>query len=475
MMKNRSIRFKITLWFSLALVVIVGLTFFIVYLAGGIVLRNTIRDYLISAVEENVDKIQWGNEKRERAADTYIPYKDGYLVIDESFLDVINDVHTALYTVDGTMLYGENPLARQTEDVSFTESCTWHMEVKGVRYDFYDRKLDLSLPDEGTLWIRGIVAETKSAAQLNEITRISWILLPALIALAVISGYFLTDRMLSPIREMEHTAGQISRGMDLKQRIEVGKNMDEIGRLAKVFNHMLERLEQSFEAERRFTSDASHELRTPTSVILAQCEYTLEKPRAAEDYEEALRVVQKQGRRMNALIGDMLDYTRMEQRPEQYVLDPLDLSAVVAEIAEQMSFLGTNGIELTAKIAPAVEISGNALLISRLVQNLISNAYRYGKPNGHIEVALAVEKEAENNQRAVLSVSDDGIGIAKEEQEKIFDRFYRSDCSRSIQGTGLGLSMVKKIAELHGADITVESAPGQGSSFRIIFPIFCKD
>lgn len=471
MMKNRSIRFKMTLWFSLVLIVLVGLTFLIVRLASGIVLRSTIRDYLVSAVEKNVDNIQYTEQTADVEGNVYIPYGTGYLEISEGFLDVINDVYTALCASDGTMLYGENPLARQTGNASFTETCTWNMKIDGIRYDFYDRRLNLELPDGETLWIRGVVPETKSTAQLNEITRISWLLLPALILLAMISGYLLAGRMLSPIRDIQHTAEQISLGTDLKQRIDAGKNMDEIGRLATVFNHMLERLDQSFDAERRFTSDASHELRTPTSVILAQCEYTLEKPRTPEDYEEALRVVQKQGQRMASLVGDMLDYTRMEQRPEQYGFDSLDLSEVVSETAEQMSLLGTSGITLTREITPGAEIFGSRILISRLVQNLISNAYQYGRPNGHIVVRLNTEEDSRGGLRAVLSVRDDGIGIAKDELEKIFDRFYRSDASRSIQGTGLGLSMVKKIAELHGADIRVESVPDLGSVFRVDFPI----
>ncbi len=463
-MRNKSIRFKLTLWFSLVLILIVGLTFFAIRVTSGMVLRGTIRDYLISTVEENVNQIKYTETEKDPKANIYIPYKEGYLEVDTDFMDVVNDVHTALYTADGAMLYGENPLSKETEAIPFTESYTWHMKIQNVRYDLYDRKLNITLPDSDTIWIRGIVPETKSAGQLKEITRISLILLPILIALAVLSGYLLADRMLSPIRKIEVTAEQISRGDDLKRRIDVGKNQDEVGRLAKVFNRMLDRLEGSFESERQFTSDASHELRTPTSVILAQCEYTLEKERSVPEYEEALRVVEKQGKRMNALIGDMLDYTRMDQGTKRYPFERADLSQIVWETAEQMKMIGTKGITLQTKVEPNLEISGNRMLLSRMVQNLISNAYRYGKENGTILVALQKVED-----KIILSVKDDGIGIAKEEQEKIFDRFYRSDASRSIQGTGLGLSMVDKIAKLHDAAVKVESEPGKGSTFFVIF------
>ncbi len=464
MMKNKSIRFKMILWFSLILLLMVGVTFLAVRLASGMVLRGTIRDYLISTVEENVDKIKYVQEQGDPGANIYIQYKDGFLEIDMDFLDVVNDVHTALYAADGTMLYGENPLSRQTVAIPFTESYTWHMDVENTRYDLYDRRLNIHLEDGELLWIRGIVPETNSAAQLRDITRMSLILLPILLVLAMFSGYLLADRLLSPIRKIESTAARISKGDDLKQRIDVGNSNDEVGRLAQVFNHMLDRLSRSFEAERQFTSDASHELRTPTSVILAQCEYTLDRARSVEEYQEALQVIHKQSRRMRSLIGDMLDYTRMDQKSERYPMEDVDLSQLVCEATEQLRLIGTGSISLSEHIAPEIHVQGNRMLLTRLVQNLLSNACRYGKENGHVRVALSRDAESVR-----LSVQDDGIGIAKEEQERIFDRFYRSDASRSIQGTGLGLSMVKKIAELHGAEVLLESEPDMGSTFQIVF------
>ena len=465
-MKNMSIRFKLTLWFSLVLSAVVGITLLAVLTAGRMVLRGTIRDYLISTVEENVDNIQFVSSKGDMAANSYIPYSGGFLQIDLDFMEVVNDVRTALYTSDGTMLYGENPLSKQTMDMAFSESHTWYMTVNNIRYNLYDRRLNIELPNDGSLWIRGVVPETKSTAQLGEITRLSLILLPILILISVVSGYFLADRLLSPIRRIEITAEDISRGDDLKKRIDVAVSNDEVGLLAQAFNRMLDRLEYSFETEQRFTSDASHELRTPVSVIIAQSEYTLEKERPPEEYVEALEVIQKQGKRMNALISDMLEYTRMEQGSERYTFETLDLSQLVTETAEQMAITGGKGISLSVPVQDGLMVSGNKMLLSRLIQNLISNAYRYGKENGHVTVSLSGDDD-----RIVLSVSDDGIGIPKEEQKKIFERFYRSDASRSVPGTGLGLSIVKKIADLHGADVEVESEPEKGSDFRIIFMV----
>ncbi|MCR4564149.1 MAG: HAMP domain-containing histidine kinase [Clostridiales bacterium] len=462
-MKDRSIRFKLTLWFSLVLIIIVSFTLLAVLSASQMVLRRTVRDYLISTVEENVDNIKYVTSKDNSSTHSYIPYSDGYLQIDLDYMNVVNDVHTALYTADGTMLYGDNPLSKKASDWPLGKSHTWSAKVNGVRYDLYDRKLNIDIP-EGSLWIRGVVSETKSVSQLWSIIRISLVILPELIIISIISGYFMAGRMLSPIRKIEKTAAVISSSDKLNERIEVGKNKDEIGRLALVFNRMLDQLEQLFQTQRQFTSDASHELRTPTSVILAQSEYILEKDRSAEEYKEAFEVVYKQGKRMNSLISDMLDYTRIEQGASRYSFEQINLSDLVSDLTEQMRITDKKGITLSTDIQSDVIINGNADLLTLLVQNLISNAYRYGKENGNILVELK-----EDNGKASLSVKDDGIGISPEDKEKIFNRFFRSDASRSIHGTGLGLPVVKMVADLHNAQIEVESELNKGSAFKIIF------
>ena len=464
-MKARSIRSKITIWYTMALILLVGLTLLTIRLASEVVLRNTIREYLISVVEVNTDEIVFVEKKpvseEQESAVVYVAFENGYLRIDDDFLNSVSDVHSAIYTEKGEMLYGENPLAKETEGISFTESQLWDMRKEGIRYDVYDRKLNLDLSSESEVWMRGIVSEEENVAKLRKITIISLMVLPFLILAAVLLGYFLSGRMLQPLRKMEETAGQISKGSDLKQRLDTGEGQDELTRLAGTFNEMISRLERSFEAEQRFTSDASHELRTPMSVILAQSEYILEKDRSAEEYREALEVIQRQGQRMNTLINDMLDYTRMDQSSERYPLTEQDLSAIVSDNAEQMKWLRTKGITLTCEVEPGIQVEGNKLLLTRLVQNLISNAYRYGRQNGHIQVTLKKNEEGVTE----LCVKDDGIGIAEEEQEKIFERFYRSDASRSEQGTGLGLSMVRRIVELHEAEIRLESTLGEGSAF----------
>ena len=170
---------------------------------------------------------------------------------------------------------------------------------------------------------------------------------------------------------------------------------------------------------------------------------------------------------MNSLINSMLDYTRLEQSAERYPFTPLNLSEICESISADMKLIRRNNIELQYDIAAGIFINGNKLLLERALQNLIDNAYKYGKENGHIFVRLK-----KNENIISLSVKDDGNGIAEDDRELVFDRFFRSDKSRSrengaVSGNGLGLSMVKKIAEMHGGSIKLECPKDGGCVFTI--------
>ena len=201
------------------------------------------------------------------------------------------------------------------------------------------------------------------------------------------------------------------------------------------------------------------------SVIMAQCEYTLEKPRSVEEYQEALEVIHRQGSRMSGLIRNMLDFTRLEGKAESFGREVLDLSELAASVCEDMALVQEKGIRLTSSIEEGVLVEGNRSLLSRLLVNMITNAYRYGRENGEIRVTLE-----EDEKEIRLLVADNGIGIADEDQEKIFSRFYQVDASRTGRGSGLGLSMVRQIAQFHGGQITVKSRLGEGSCFIFSIP-----
>lgn len=467
-MKNMSIRLKITLWFAAALILVVSITYLVVLTVSNQVIQKTVRDSLIETVTHNVDEIEFYKSMADvtpgNDVDHFIVYRDGFLEIDDDFLDEVNSVYTGLYEEDGTLLYGENPISRAVQDMEFLDGEVQQQTVDQTLYYIFDTRLT----NEGLegLWLRGIVSEDQGSVQMHDISKVSLVLLPLLVLLALAGGYLIAKRMLRPVEQISEAASRISRGDDLKKRIDLGEGRDELHRLADSFNEMIARLDRAFEAERQFTSDASHELRTPMSVIMAQCEYSLEEERDAEEYRQALGVIQRQGRKMSKLINDMLDFIRLEIKKDSYPKKPVDMTELTESLCDDMALIQEKGIMLTYEAEKGVTVIGNGELLARLLTNLVSNAYRYGRENGHIHVRL------ETCGRSVaLSVADDGIGIAPEEQEKIFRRFYQVDGSRTGTGTGLGLSMAWEIAQFHGGSVRLESTPGQGSTFTFVMPL----
>ena len=465
-MKNLSIRVKITAWFSGIMAFIVAVTFGIIFWVSNSVTQKSIQDNLIEIVELNVDEIEFYEEKnyrKELYGDQYIEYLDGYLEIDDDFLDQVNGIYSSLYQETGKLLYGENPSVRAGMEIPFSDGIvkkvTWNRAV----YYVYDRLLSGYGVDG--LWLRGMVSRDQGTQQLQWLVRLSMIALPALLLLAVIGGYWIAGRALKPIHQITQTAARISQGQDLDKRIHLGGGTDELHQLADVLDNMINRLDQAFKSEQQFTSDASHELRTPMSVIMAQCEYILENTRTPEEYEAALKVIQRQGRKMSKLIEDMLCVAHLEQNKDSYPREMVDFSTLVQDICMDMALLKSKNIVLDREIEPDIFLMGNAMLLTRMVTNLISNGYRYGKQDGRISIRLKCDSDI------LLSVEDNGIGISVEQQERIFRRFYRVEAARFSEGAGLGLAMVKDIAKYHGGTVEVVSAIGEGSKFTVKFPV----
>ena len=463
-----SIRLRIILWFLLSVFLVLSLTATLVFFISDSVMRRTTRNYFISAVEENTDKLKFLSPAEADMAklmdtdDIFIHYKDGYLQIDDDFLMSLNDMEFGLYVADGSLLYGKNSIIKETYQIKLSASHVFTFDTGSGRYLIYDRRL--SGKNFSELWIRGIAPLKETTSQLIDIAIYLAAFLPFLIIIILLCGYFAAKGIIRPIKKIEETTTSITDGNNLSLRIADTGGRDELAALSGNFNKMLNRLETSFEMEKRFASDASHELRTPVSVILAQAEFSLEKERQPEEYIDSLEVIKRQGKRMNQLIGNMLSYTRLEQRIDNYPFEKLDFSVLVSDLCSDMTPLRINDISLEYSVEPGIMINGNAELLARMLQNLLENAYKYGRQSGDTKVTLSLKG---NNIK--LLVEDDGIGIAEDRLEQIFDRFFRVSNKSSITGSGLGLSIVKKIVDMHGGNIDVSSREGIGTTFTITF------
>ncbi len=293
---------------------------------------------------------------------------------------------------------------------------------------------------------------------------------PLLLIASSAGGYWLSARALAPVDDISQAAQRISIE-NLDDRLAVPSTGDQLQRLSETLNAMLSRLASSVRRMKQFTADASHELRTPISLIRTTAEVAVQKrDRPAVDYLQALDEVLEEAERTSQVVDSLMLLARTDSGHELLETVPADFSAIVRGAAEQGEKLIRNrGLTFSADVSGVpVWIEADADALRRALLILIDNASRYTPSGGSVSVTCEIRSGA-----ATASVSDTGIGIAKEDLAHIFDRFWRADKARSRAqgGAGLGLSIAKWIVDLHQGSIEVESEPGKGSTFRLRVPL----
>jgi two-component system OmpR family sensor kinase len=292
-----------------------------------------------------------------------------------------------------------------------------------------------------------------------------------LLALALL-GLWVVRLGLHPLREIEKTADAIAAG-DLAQRVERAEDRTEVGRLGLALNAMLSRIESSFRAQeaseqrmRRFVADASHELRTPLAAVRAYSElFTRGARQRPEDLERSMSGISRESERMSVLVEDLLLLARLDEgRPLRH--EPVELDEVVREAVDAAQAVDPSGS--IALETERVSVVGDHDRLRQIVDNLLANIRAHTPTDTPVRVSVA-----RDDSSAVIEVSDEGPGMSDEELERVFERFYRADLSRSRAsgGIGLGLSIVAAVAEAHGGRADAHSEPGGGATFRIVLPL----
>ena len=412
------------------------------------IVSKSAEDIVVNFVWENADRII---------------YKDSQLDLSE-IDDYDNGAYFAVFSDDTTLLSGSFPEEFRSDEVSFHSGVLSSVHQGDTDYFVYDLQWDVaSYP----LLLRGIIPASITHDKMTStiILAVFWLLL--IIFLGVYGADYISKRTFKPIKALTDTAASISSSDNLSQRISLEHSSEEMVELADTFNSMFAHLEKSFEAEKKFVSDASHELRTPTTVILAECARARKKASTKEDFDFSLDIIEEQSNKMAHMISQLLSMTRLEQGSTQVKMQKADFSSFVAACCDEFIPVDDRGITLSTSLDPGITLAFDPGLMSRVIQNLLENAYKYGRNKGTILVSL--KKHGTN---AFLYVVDNGIGISDEDQQHIFKRFWQADPSRNEDhGVGLGLSMVKQICEYHGGSISVISAPGNGSTFIVTLPV----
>jgi heavy metal sensor kinase len=292
---------------------------------------------------------------------------------------------------------------------------------------------------------------------------------PLLLLAAASGGFWLSRKALSPVDAITRSARTIN-AANLSDRLEKLTTGDELQRLSDTLNEMLGRIEQAFIRVTQFTADASHELRTPISLIRTEAEIALRRSRGDAEYREALRHILLEAERTSGLVEELLSLARADSGRESLQIAEVDLSSVVREVSEQwQELMATRNLSFTREVAgEEITVLGDRNALQRLLTVLLDNAVKYTPAPGAVDLRLETKGPS-----AVIRVSDSGIGIAQEEQRKIFERFYRVDKARSraLGGAGIGLAIAQWIAQQHKGSIKVHSSPGKGSTFLVELPL----
>lgn len=448
-----SVKLKVTLWYTLVMIVTSCIVMTAMISISRDMIERDVKTRIVRTVEESSRRIM-------------MPFpRIGHDVEQRRFPMYEQGVHMIVYDVEGNVIDGQLPfdIGNDTEFVTeLTEKV-----YEGNRFFIYDKEIR-NPRNEEIYWLRGVISVTDEAYAVETMTKNNVILTAILILIAAVGGYLIISRAFVPVNKISRTAQEISESSDLSRRINIGKGKDEISGLANTFDAMLDKIEKTFEREKQFTSDASHELRTPVAVILSECEYMEECAKTDDDYKESAGSVKRQAEKMSKLISELLMISRMDKNTVKLSFEETDVSELLTFVCDEQAEIRDTDIELVRNIKENVIANVDRDHLARVFINLISNAYQYSGKGRKIAVSLE-----ETIDEITFIVADEGIGIAEENIPKIWERFYQAEQSRTANDSasmGLGLSMVKWIVEAHRGKVSVQSELGKGSTFTVVIP-----
>ena len=466
----RSIRFRLTFWYALTLAVILAASALFSYQYFSKTMRQQV-DGELQQVAEQIEK-----QHADHAAG---------LPVDKQCCTLLQErIHQSNWDAY-ILLRGPNlqPICASenllTGDLEFgpvaMQQVRWlnhHLETVDVEGGIHLRLLSYPLKHEGRLV--GVVQVAKGLGPLNqtlgELRLIYSLVGPFAVFWLCLGCWFLADQLVAPVIEVTEAAREINAD-NLSRRLPSTGHRDELGQMVITFNQMLERLEGAFRRLRQFSGDASHELRTPLTILRGETEVTLRWAKRPEEFRDMLNSNMEEIDRMERIIENLLALSKSEAGELILEIKEFSLGDLVQALYLQGRTLGESKritVDLRVGVDEELRIFGDELRLRQMFLNLVANGIKYNQECGALEIAILRE-----GAMARVDVTDNGIGIPVESQPYIFDRFYRVDKARNRMdgGSGLGLSIVKSIAVAHGGQVSVQSTPGQGSTFTVLLPI----
>ncbi len=447
MKKITSIKTRITIWYTTLMFVLIVV---VLSLVGGLSYQLSI-DSVEKDVILQVTQVTEKLSKRQPDVFELVESK-------EEFKNV------SIYAMDGKYLVGQ--YIYDVVNIPLKEGIPRRESIDGKQYIVYDTRTPSPPRMRGGFWIRGVESLNSTMLLGRSAIVIMLVLVPLILLLTALGGYYITKRAFRPVNNIVKTANDISNQKDITQRIEIAPDAkeDELHHLSVTLNRMLDKIENLIIQEKQFTSDASHELRTPISVILAQGEYLLDIAKDEKEKELAQTIVDK-SKQVSKLVSGLLLLARIDQNRQKFNKEKVDLGVIIDVAVDSMREMASHkGIMLLSNVEEGIIAHADESLLLCAITNLISNAIKYGTESGRVVISAS-----QTGSKTEIIVADNGVGISEEHIDKIWTRFYRVDDVRNDEygNSGLGLAMVKSIIELHGGKVDVKSSLGQGTEFTI--------
>ena len=472
-----SIRWRLTLWFSLtlalALVIFSVTVYFAMYQALNTQFEATLHDGTRSLGEYLEHEFEEGDSE---------PVATNGLVKDSSFRNFAIEVYSSeekrlaasetLGTRDLIKNVNLREVLTSTEDVS-------SREIRDQKFDLPDYKIAVirvTHPKTNVNYV--IVVGAQKAVITDELATLKRMLLmlsPLLLVLSAGGGFYLARRALKPVAEMTAQARRMNANR-LSERLSIGNPHDELGQLGTTFNELFERIETAFAQMRQFIADASHELRTPVTVIRSETDVALTPPRDSNEAFRSLEIIQDESIRLSRLVEDMFTLARADA--DDYNMlesEHISLAALVETCVRSAEALGRSrnvAVMLINNFPSQIVVSGDRIRIAQMILNILDNATKYTPSGGEVKISTQTIN-GNLPPQAVIRVEDNGPGIADEFKNSVFNRFYRVDKARTRveSGSGLGLPIARSIAEAHRGKIALSDSDLGGAHFSITIPI----
>lgn len=340
-----SVKLRMTLWITLMVLLLAAMVLVFVFVINANTVTDDPAGRLVKVVMKNADRLEFDHGRFEW--DDVDAYRRG--------------VYTTFYAEEGDLLSGAIPDGFDSAAVPFEGNIVRSTEINGEEYYLYDVYVDMDIT---YVWVRGLISASDRSGLMHTILILTAALLPAILVLSTGGGWLIASLSFKPLEKIVSAANDISDGGDLTKRLNIRRGPSEMKRLGSSFDRMFERLEKSFETERQFASDASHELRTPITIILAQCDRSRRKDKTPEDYSASIGVIEEQAQYMSELVQQLLGLTRMQHGTDRYPMREGDLSEFTESCCEEFLPADSRGITLKTDIAPGVTARFSGTLMS---------------------------------------------------------------------------------------------------------------